>query len=155
MTTEEARRGTLATGHVGLNVTDLDRSRNFYRQVFSFEVMAESEQEGHRFVFLGDGERLVLTLWEQSTGRFGTRQPGLHHLSFEVPSMDEVRGYEQRLRDAGARFLYEGVVPHAEGAGSGGVFFEDPDGIRLEIYSPAGAEEAVAVAGEAPACGFF
>jgi lactoylglutathione lyase len=145
----------LKTGHVGLNVTDVGRSRDFYRGVFGFEVVAESDEEGRRFVFLGDGERLVLTLWEQSEGRFGVDGPGLHHLSFEVADMGEVGRYEEAVRGMGARFLYEGVVPHAEGAESGGIFFEDPDGIRLEIYSPSGASEAAAVTGEAPACGFF
>lgn len=156
MATEDARRvRALKTGHVGLNVTDLERSKGFYREVFGFEAMLESEEEGRRFVFLGDGERLILTLWEQSEGSFGTGRPGLHHLSFEVPSVDEVRGYEERLGGMGADFLYDGVVPHAEGAPSGGIFFLDPDGIRLEIYAPTGAEaEAVPVEG-APACGFF
>lgn len=156
MATEDARRvGAPKTGHVGLNVTDLERSKGFYREVFGFEAMLESEEEGRRFVFLGDGERLVLTLWEQSEGSFGTGKPGLHHLSFEVSSVDEVRAYEEKLSGMGADFLYDGVVPHAEGAPSGGIFFQDPNGIRLEIYAPTGAEaEAVPVEG-APACGFF
>ncbi len=38
-------------------------------------------------------------------------------------------------------FIYDGIVPHAEGAQSGGIFFEDPDGIRLEIYAPNGAAD--------------
>jgi lactoylglutathione lyase len=37
------------------------------------------------------------------------------------------------------------------------VFFEDPDGIRLEIYAPSAAEAEArpAPTGSAPACGFF
>ena len=31
----------LKTGHVGLNVTDLDRSLAFYGRVFGFDVQAE------------------------------------------------------------------------------------------------------------------
>lgn len=138
-----------------MNVTDLGRSKVFYREVFGFEAMLESEEEGRRFVFLGDGERMVLTLWEQGEGKFDAGNPGLHHLSFEVPSVEEVRAYEERLGSMEADFLYDGVVPHAEGTPSGGIFFRDPDGIRLEIYAPTGAEaEAVPVEG-APACGFF
>ena len=48
-----------------------------------------------------------------------------------------------------------GIVPHGEGASSGGIFFEDPDGTRLEIYAPAGANTAPAPSGTAPTCGFF
>lgn len=156
MATEDDVRGTvLATGHVGLNVSDAERSKRFYRRVFSFEVMLESVEEGRRFVFLGDGERLVLTLWEQSEGRFETGRPGLHHLSFEVPSIKEVRTFEAGLREMGVPLLYDGIVPHAEGEDSGGVFFEDPDGIRLEVYSPSGAGGREAPHAEAPSCGFF
>ena len=35
------------------------------------------------------------------------------------------------------------------------LIFEDPDGIRLEIYAPRGAEEAEAPIAGAPSCGFF
>ncbi|MES2462541.1 MAG: VOC family protein, partial [Armatimonadota bacterium] len=37
---------------------------------------------------------------------------------------------------------------------SGGLFFEDPDGTRLEIYAPSGVEGTVPTSG-APTCGFF
>lgn len=141
-------------GHVGLNVTDLERSRQFYQAVFGFELVHVSEEAGRRFVFLGDGERLALTLWQQSEGRFAAARPGLHHLSFEVESMAEVEAFERRLAELKTPLLYDGIVPHAEGSPSGGLFFEDPDGIRLEIYSPTGAESQPA-AGDGPACGFF
>lgn len=59
------------------------------------------------------------------------------------------------MRGLGAEFLYEGVVPHAEGMQSGGIFFRDPDGIRLEIYAPSGAGSSEAPSGAAPSCGFF
>ncbi|HET8773111.1 MAG TPA: VOC family protein [Thermoanaerobaculia bacterium] len=142
------------TGHVGINVTSLDRSHDFYADVFQLTRIGGSDDAGRRFAFLGDGERLVLTLWEQSDGRFDGRTPGLHHLSFEVASMDDVRAAEERLRARGATFAYEGIVPHREGAQSGGIFFEDPDGTRLEIYAKDGTSGAAPVAG-APTCGFF
>lgn len=66
-----------------------------------------------------------------------------------------MREYEERLRGIGAGFLYEGVVPHGEGADSGGVFFEDPYGIQLEIYAPSGARESEGPTPGAPSCGFF
>ncbi len=146
---------TWTTGHVGLNVTDLERSKRFYQQAFGFQVIKQSEETGRAFTFLGDGTRLVLTLWQQSEGTFRKDSPGLHHLSFEVSTLEEVREVEQRLRDMGAHFLYDGIVPHAEGAQSGGIFFEDPDGIRLEIYAPRGAGDLPAPTEDAPSCGFF
>ncbi|NJP05178.1 MAG: VOC family protein [Chloroflexaceae bacterium] len=121
------------TGHIGLNVTDVERSRQFYQDVFGFTVAHESYVEGHRFVFLSDGERLVLTLWEQSEGHFDSHSPGLHHLSFEVARIEDVIAFEQRLREQQVALIYDGIVAHREGKTSGGIFFTDPDGIRLEI----------------------
>jgi catechol 2,3-dioxygenase-like lactoylglutathione lyase family enzyme len=144
----------LKTGHVGINVSDLKRSLPFYRELFGFAVVQESHEPGREFAFLGDGGTLFLTLWQQSEGRFNSRTPGLHHLSFEVPGIEDVREAERRLHSQGIPFHYQGIVPHAEGAQSGGLFFEDPDGTRLEIYAPSGAEGAAPVSG-APTCGFF
>ena len=145
-----------ATGHVGLNVSDLDRSVEVYRQVFGWEVTTRNDEAERRFAFLADGPRLVVTLWEQSDGRFPTDQPGLHHLSFEVGSIEEVRATEERVRAAGLRLHHDGVVPHSEGLTSGGIFFEDPDGIRLEVFAAAGADAGhAAPSGAAPTCGFF
>ncbi|MFA4927940.1 MAG: VOC family protein [Patulibacter sp.] len=144
------------TGHVGLNVSELGRSVDFYTRVFGWDVKSRSDEDGKAFAFLGDQTRLVLTLWQQSGGRFPADQPGLHHLSFQVDSIDEVQAAEARLRDAGARLFHDGIVPHGEGMSSGGIFFEDPDGIRLEIYAPQGADDHQDVpSGNAPTCGFF
>ena len=100
-------------------MSDLGRSERFYREAFGFEATSRYEEEGREFAFLARDGKLVLTPWQQSGGRFGTDRPGLHHLSFGVGSVEEVRGYEERLRGLGAGFLHEGVVPHGEGADSG------------------------------------
>ena len=141
---------SFATGHVGLNVADLERSIGFYTRVFGWSVSGR----GDGYAFLGDDSRLVLTLWQQSAGAFATDRPGLHHLSFEVDSLEAVQSAEARVREAGLKLYHDGVVPHGEGASSGGIFFEDPDGIRLEIYTGAGVH-GTAPSKDAPTCGFF
>ncbi|MFF0094289.1 VOC family protein [Streptomyces canus] len=146
---------TLRTGHIGLNVTDLDRSLAFYRDVLGFTPLAEGKEEGRRYAFLGDGENLVLTLWQQAGQPYAAERAGLHHLALEADTIEKVREYEEALRAYGVDFAYEGVVAHREGAGSGGIFFHDPDGTRLEISVPSGAEESPAPSGAAPTCGFF
>jgi catechol 2,3-dioxygenase-like lactoylglutathione lyase family enzyme len=145
----------LTTGHIGLNVTSLERSREFYADVFGFDVLTQSSADGRRFAFLGKDTNVVLTLWQQSDGRFEKARPGLHHLSFQAPSIEAVREAERKLRARGTHFHYDGVVPHGEGRQSGGIFFEDPDGIRLEIFAVSGAGERPVAVGDGPACGFF
>lgn len=154
MTRSDPQSG-FQTGHVGINVTDLDRAVRFYERVFGFTLGGRSDEDARRFAFLKSGDTLVLTLWQQSEGRFDATRPGLHHLSFRVPTLSDVRTAEARVREAGGRFLYEGAVPHGEGASSGGIFFEDPDGTRLEIFTSDGLQQGHAPTAGAPSCGFF
>src|SRR5262249_12254373 len=140
---------------VGLNVSKIDRSKRFYQDVLGLDVLGESQEPDRRFAFLGKDGKVVLTLWQQSEGTAERQRPGLHHLSFQVANIDEVRAAEERLRKLNVRFHYDGIVAHREGANSGGVFFEDPDGIRLEIFTGSGVESAHAPVAGAPSCGFF
>lgn len=145
----------LATGHIGLNVSDLDRSVDFYRRALGFEQLAASTDDDKRWAFLGVDGKLVITVWQQSAGAFSADTPGLHHLSFQVDTIERVRAVESVLRELSVHFVHDGVVAHGEGVASGGIFFTDPDGIRLEVYAPTGAESAPAPGGAAPTCGFF
>lgn len=144
----------LKTGHVALNVTDLNRSIEFYEALFDFDVLARSDDE-RAFALLGSEGVLSIVLWQQSDGQFAAGLPGLHHLSFEVADVDAVRTAEQTLKDLGVEFAYDGIVAHGEGAPSGGVFFNDPDGVRLEIYTTSGVDGHTAPVAGAPTCGFF
>ena len=145
----------LSTGHVGLNVTNLERSRDFYVNVLGFEVGRESTDGEKKFAFLTQNGTLMVTLWEQSAVPFDSGSAGLHHLAFLVPSIERVREIEANIRAAGVKLYHDGIVPHAENQNSRGVFFEDPDGTRLEVYTESGAETAHAPFGSAPTCGFF
>ena len=136
-------------------MTDLDRAVRFYEHVFGFTVAGRTDADARRFAFLKHGDSLILTLWQQSTGRFEATRPGLHHLSFRVPTLADVRAAEARVHEAGGRFLYDGAVPHGEGASSGGIFFEDPDGTRLEIFTTDGLQHAHAATPGVSICGFF
>lgn len=151
-TTEQT---SFTTGHVGINVTDLARSKRFYQDVFGWEVLSEGGDDQQPFAFLGAGSALLVTLWQQSAGRFAKDRPGLHHLSFQVAGIEDVQAAEARVRALDVRLYHDGVVPHGEGVSSGGIFFEDPDGTRLEIYAPSGADQHAAPSGAAPTCGFF
>lgn len=144
----------LKTGHVALNVTDLNRSIEFYEALFDFDVLARSDDD-RAWALLGNEGVLSIALWQQSDGQFATGLPGLHHLSFEVSSVDAVREAERTLKRLGVEFAYDGIVAHGEGAPSGGVFFNDPDGVRLEIYAPSGVDDHAAPVKGAPTCGFF
>ncbi len=142
------------TGHVGINVRDLARSIEFYTNVFELGVLAKGSEEGKEFAFLANEGRLAITLWQQSEHEFSKANSGLHHLAFVVPSVEDVKNAEEKLRLMSIAITYDGIVSHAAGAESGGIFFCDPDGVRLEIYTEHGVN-AGAPHGSSPSCGFF
>lgn len=155
MTPDTSFPDTARLGHVGLNVTDLDRSLAFYQRILALQALRVSWDPGRRFAFLGRDGSVLLTLWEQADEPFAAGRAGLHHLAFELDDLASVRAAQGRAEEAGARIHHGGVVPHADSGGSGGLFFEDPDGTRLEVYTRAGVEEAPAPTPGAPTCGFF
>ena len=142
-------------GHVGLSVRDVDRSAAFYRTVLGLGEVGGARDGERRYVLLARDGQVLLTLWEQSDRPFAADHAGLHHLSFHVPDAAAVETVAQRARDAGAPIRHGGVVRHRETDTSGGLFFEDPDGIRLEVFTDDVGGEAPAPFGTAPTCGFF
>jgi catechol-2,3-dioxygenase len=147
-------RQKMNTGHVGLNVQDLDRSVEFYTRVFELEIFKKGSERGREFALLSNNGRLAITLWQQSRQEFSTMHSGLHHLAFIVPNVKDVEAAERKLRSMNTSFEYDGIVPHASGAESGGIFFFDPDGVRLEIYTEQGVIGEVPHC-DSPSCGFF
>jgi catechol 2,3-dioxygenase-like lactoylglutathione lyase family enzyme/predicted pyridoxine 5'-phosphate oxidase superfamily flavin-nucleotide-binding protein len=142
-------------GHIGLNVTDLSRSCDFYREVLGFSVISQSDETGRKYAFLGTAGTLLLTLWEQAHAGFDGKTAGLHHLAFKVESIELVKMAEGAAKSRGAKIFHDGIVAHREGVDSGGIFLEDPDGTRIEISTGTGAAAYPAPSGTAPTCGFF
>src|ERR1700722_14075196 len=81
---------TIAIGNIGLNVSDLDISEAFYQEVFGLVVAEESLQPHFRYASMARGGKTVLMLWERRGGDAERCLQGLHHLSFEADSLEEV-----------------------------------------------------------------
>lgn len=137
--------------HIGVCVTDLDRSIRFYTQVFGFaqlyqldfdnnEVAATMEQEGkfRSAMLIRDDIRIELLQWvDVSMTGSGERKPmtelGFTHLSFRVEDVD---GLTQAILDAGGHFLESTrtVLGDVEDPTSGRfIYLTDPDGTRIEL----------------------
>ncbi|QDV35601.1 VOC family protein [Tautonia plasticadhaerens] len=110
-----ARDSTFAaTGldHVALDVRDVPRSREFYKEHLGLEVIRDGGEEN---CFLGRGDGFFLTL-------FRGKQPGLNHYCYGIEGFDADEA-ERKLTDAGLEVRREG----------GRVYFKDPDGIEVQV----------------------
>ncbi|WP_330252288.1 VOC family protein [Nocardia sp. NBC_00565] len=137
---------TTGIHHVRLTVTDLDRSKAFYRDVLGFAIAAESPgspedpqvrtdpaQLYGGVVFQTNGMLFGLRPVAAPTDRFDSERVGLDHLSFTVPSVDDLTRTAARLAEAGVE---HGEVTPLEAFGIAILSFSDPDGIHLELTAP-------------------
>lgn len=124
--------------HVGLTVTDLDRSAAWYARVLDFkELFREAEGQRTAAIMGRPGTSLLLGLVHFADGAndaFTPFRTGLDHVCFAVASREEVNDWAARLDQLGVS--NSGVV---EMKTSPIVNFKDPDGIALAIAVPPGA----------------
>ena len=119
-------------GHVVLQVSDLERSTDFYTRILGFkvsDVYPEDMMPGG-MVFLRCGtDHHCLALVGAGDGKHANRE--LHHLAFEVPTLGQVIAARDRLRACGAKIDFEG---RRRAGCQIAVEFRDPDNHSLEIY---------------------
>ena len=120
-----------APDHVGIVVSDLDRSRAFYAAL-GFEPESEFDDGAKTLVFLrGQGLRLELFCYRDTPPAApgeGHRHLGFRHLAFRV---DDVPAAIAALVEAGIAPADTAVreVPGLARL----AFLADPDGIEIEI----------------------
>jgi len=129
---------TLGMNHVGLTVTDLDKSVAFFEETLDWEVVGGYPDYPSKFVT--DGE-IFLTLWqatdpENAIAFDRKNNVGLHHLAFTVTSRDALDVLYERF------LITDGVVIEFSPEPNGGgptihMMIREPSGNRLEFaYNP-------------------
>jgi catechol 2,3-dioxygenase len=119
-------------GHVALYVADIKRSTQFYTEVLGFEVSDEYQDDmmpGGAVFMRCNKDHHGIALFKASE-----RNPagaGLHHMAFEVASLDDVVRARAHLREHDVQIDFDG---RRRAGVQIAVEFRDPDGHRLEIY---------------------
>lgn len=129
-----------AFSHVRLTVTDIDRSREFYDNVFGWPVAIEMPENAdaatrEKLAFLYGGVlyqvgSTLLGLRPVASDRFHEDRVGLDHLSFAVTARSDLEAAVGVLDALG--------VPHEPVKDIGEAYllqFRDPDNIALELFA--------------------
>jgi len=118
-------------GHVQLRVADLERSKAFYRDVLGFRVAEQDPNHGDLFMTLGEDFHTLDMAQDAgpATGRGAARGIGVAHIAFQVGSYEALGEAYRTLLEHGVRV--ERAMDHVN---QRSIYFQDPDGNRLEIY---------------------
>jgi catechol 2,3-dioxygenase-like lactoylglutathione lyase family enzyme len=138
--------------HVGISVSDLERSLRFYRDALGFEREHELHVAGepvdtllrlhgadlHAVYLMRDGVRIELLHFASPPAppprTRAMHEHGLTHLSFRVTDLEATLA---ALRAAGERVLEETIIRFPE-FGSAACFITDPDGQLIELVQAPG-----------------
>lgn len=117
----------LGFGHVGIEVTDLARSRAFYRDMLGFEVVWEYVNPDYHMLFMGKNGCVVELMYGGKPRGDGQ----VNHLSVLV---DDVEAARNALLAKGVEFETD-ILLDADLYPQGEKFamFRGPDGERLQL----------------------
>lgn len=120
-------------GHAVFYVADLARSVRFYTEVLGLDVSDVYGEEmmpgGMVFLRFGTDHHGIALVG--GAGPHDGERGGLHHIAFEVATLDEVLRARTHLARHGVALDFEG---RRRAGVQLAIEFRDPDGHRLEIY---------------------
>ncbi len=122
---------TSGVHHVALRSTDLQRSRRFYIDTLGFSPLLEAEGI---FLFLAGNTAIGVRGPENDTAQgdsFNPHRVGLDHVALACEDEAEIERVASELSAAG---VWNTGAKTDETLGKRYVAFEDPDGIRWELY---------------------
>jgi catechol 2,3-dioxygenase-like lactoylglutathione lyase family enzyme len=121
--------------HVGINVTDLNRSIDFYSKVFNSEPV-KVKPDYAKFLLANPGLNFTLNLKDEVSGN----QVG--HFGFQVENHQEVLQHKERLEKLGF-FAREEMDVNCCYATQDKFWVTDPNGNEWEFFYTKGDTEAM------------
>jgi len=125
--------------HLGLSVTNVERSARWYQDVLGFHEVSRlggRADMSRRINLCHDGLGVHLGLVaHRGAGwfRFDETMPGLDHLSFAVADRAELEQWCRRLFERGVD--HSPIADARSIPGAVVVVFRDPDNIQLELFA--------------------
>ncbi|HEY8695205.1 MAG TPA: VOC family protein [Chloroflexota bacterium] len=115
-------------GHVGIYCWDLKKMTDFYQNFMGMQLTKQNWQRG--MIFLStDPDRSDHEI-ALMAGRPEGEQPHLiDQISMRVETLDDLRDFVRRIKEAGLRIDH--IVSHCSAIGC---YFFDPEGNRTEVF---------------------
>jgi catechol 2,3-dioxygenase-like lactoylglutathione lyase family enzyme len=116
---------TLGLTHLALTVSDLNRSFQFYHDVFGM-LAVYREPTFLQAQTPGAKDILVLEEGGEEIGKSG----GIKHFGFRLTDPRDIEKAARSIEQAGGQIMHRGEFV----AGEPYVFFKDPDGYEIEVW---------------------
>lgn len=116
-------------GHVVLGVRDPERAISFYTEALGMELVKFLDEMQMAFFSFGERDHDIAVIKVPDDQPVGSA--GLAHTALEIEGgLEELRSLHDRLRNHGVRveFTADHILTKS-------VYFFDPDGNRLEIFT--------------------
>lgn len=123
--------------HIELYVSDLARSRDFYEFLLP-RLGYTLYQEWDKGFSMKMAEQYIVfvqTPAEFLEAGYHRCRTGLNHLAFHGGSCKQVDQLRQDLMTRGVKLLYDDRYPYAGGENHYALYFEDPDGMKIEVVA--------------------
>lgn len=128
----------LRLDHIVFPIWDVRASLKFYRDVMGFALVdtySGPDWGGHPWLMMffatGDGREIVLVSLRGARRPRGDRLArDVRHLAFAESATGKLEGWRAKLRKAKIEFWEEAHGPQRS------LYFEDPNGVVLEITAP-------------------
>ena len=118
--------------HIGITVSDLNKSKEFYMKACGMKIVMEHEG----VCGLTDNN---FSLWLSTSrdypikdNKFDRNRIGLDHWSFKVTSMEDLKEIEKILKEINAPMEDGGITD--DDYGGTAIFAQDPDGMKVEFH---------------------
>lgn len=115
-------------GYVSLNVSDLQRSIDFYQSVLGFKA---AEKSNEKALLSAGGQHLVELLQAKDNNAGNVKRAGLYHFAILLPERKFLADMLENLNEKRDSVHFEGMADHLV---SESIYIRDPDFNGIEIY---------------------
>ena len=107
--------------HVNMTVKNLQKSVEFYKKLFGFEVKKEQPEEDSKII---GNDNIKLCLYEDPQM---SPEGGIAHFGFNIENFEDII---EKCNSLGVEVLYDGPVKFEK---SRSVYIKDPSGYSIEL----------------------